>query len=65
MKLLKTKIVLLVIGFLLVHTITYSQVPVPMAPPPPVGLPIDNGIVGLLFVGLFYGIYKIKKIIKC
>lgn len=37
-----------------------SGPPVPQ-PVPPVGLPIDNGVVVLLVLGLFYGIYKIRK----
>jgi len=64
MILLKTKIVLLVVVFLLVNTASYSQVPVPMAPPPPPGLPIDSGVIGLLIVGLSFGVLKLKNFLK-
>ncbi|MBJ7879543.1 PID-CTERM protein-sorting domain-containing protein [Gelidibacter salicanalis] len=30
-------------------------------PPPPVGVPIDNGILILFAVAIIYGVYKILK----
>lgn len=30
-------------------------------PPPPVGLPIDGGIIFLIISGLVYGVLKIRK----
>ena len=36
--------------------------PPPPTPPPPPGLPIDNGIIYLLILGLIYGFYKLNKL---
>jgi hypothetical protein len=38
--------------------------PPPMAPPPPPGLPIDGAVVFILFLGVFYGIYKKLSFLK-
>ncbi len=43
--------------------ITVAQGSVPPAPqgPPPIGLPIDGGVVFLLVLGALYGTYKLIK----
>ncbi|MDP3312701.1 hypothetical protein [Lutibacter sp.] len=41
---------------LLSSTAIYSQ-----DPPPPVGLPIDGGIVLLVIFGVFYGVFCVLK----
>ncbi|WP_296311383.1 hypothetical protein [Winogradskyella sp. UBA3174] len=38
--------------------------PPPPPPPPPPGMPIDNGILILIGVGLIYGIYKAYRFSK-
>ena len=35
--------------------------PPPTPPPPPPGLPIDNGLIFLIVIGLLYGLYKVRK----
>ena len=35
--------------------------PPPPTPPPPPGLPIDNGLIFLIVIGLLYGLYKVRK----
>lgn len=35
--------------------------PPPPTPPPPPGAPIDNGIIYLVIIGLFYGVYILKR----
>ncbi len=37
-----------------------SDPPAPTPPPPP-GVPIDNGIIFLLIIGLIYGVYKLRN----
>ena len=52
-------IALFFIGF---SSMAQGATPPPPMPPPPPGLPIDGGIVVLLFVtGLAFGIYKLIK----
>lgn len=36
--------------------------PPPPTPPPPPGLPVDGGIMVLLFVSVLYGLYKIYQL---
>lgn len=59
---MKSKKIILVLVFLVLPLLGYSQlVPPPIPPPPPPGLPVD-GLTGLLFlVGLLYGSKKIYK----
>ncbi|WP_452219996.1 PID-CTERM protein-sorting domain-containing protein [Lacinutrix salivirga] len=49
--------------FVLTSMITVAQGSVPPAPqgPPPIGLPIDGGVVFLLVLGALYGTYKLIK----
>ena len=35
--------------------------PPPPTPPPPPGLPIDNGVLLLVFVAMIYGFYTLRK----
>lgn len=35
--------------------------PPPPTPPPPPGVPIDNGLIYLIAIGLLYGLYKVRK----
>jgi len=43
----------LVVGLMLVATTVIAQ------PPPPPGVPVDGGIIGLLALGIGYGVKKI------
>ena len=46
---------ILCFAFLLVTDVAFGQLP----PPPPPGLPIDGGILGLFALGVGYAIKKI------
>jgi hypothetical protein len=48
----------LVVGLMLVATTVIAQPPPPPPPPPP-GVPVDGGIIGLLALGIGYGVKKI------
>jgi len=48
--------------FVLISFVCAAQtVPPPPLGPAPVGLPIDGGIVGGIFVAIFYGVKKLLK----
>lgn len=48
--------------FLLISFVGVAQtMPPPPQPPPPPGLPIDSGILAMMVLGLFYGVYKLLK----
>ena len=49
----------LVVGLMLVATTVIAQPPPPPPPPPPPGVPVDGGIIGLLAIGIGYGVKKI------
>ncbi|MES2545078.1 MAG: hypothetical protein V4548_09355 [Bacteroidota bacterium] len=56
------KKVLFVAAVFLSIPASYGQeVPEPPPPTPPPGLPIDGGIMALLFVSIFFGLYKIHQ----
>ena len=53
--------------FVLISFVCAAQTPPPPPPPGrpgPVGAPIDGGLLVLLIVGLFFGIYKMYKFQK-
>jgi hypothetical protein len=43
---------------------TTQEPPPPMAPPPPPGLPIDGAVIFVLVLGLLYGVYKKRSLLK-
>ncbi len=49
--------------FFLTFTVCYGQgeEPPPPPPTPPPGLPVDGGILVLLFISIIFGIYKIYQ----
>ena len=55
----------LIVVLLLFSAVVSAQPPVPCngpdCPPPPPFLPIDNGLIILLLVGVSFGIYSIHK----
>ena len=58
------KFSLLLLSFLSMVTTIYAapgDPPPPPPPTPPPGLPIDNGLIYLIFIGLLYGLYKVRK----
>lgn len=64
------KIASTVISFILLFLVatvdSYAMAPAPPAPqpqgaPPPVGLPIDNGVCFLLAAGILFSFYKLKQ----
>ncbi|WP_397364082.1 PID-CTERM protein-sorting domain-containing protein [Olleya sp. R77988] len=55
----KNKTLLVSVLFLLISIAGVAQVVIPPPPTPPPGLPIDNGIVALVILGVAYGVYKI------
>lgn len=64
MKFDPTKIMVLFIGVLCCNTTFASNNPPPPIPPPPPGLPINEGLVLLIFTGIvlvFYKLYATKK----
>ena len=53
-------VLFLFIGFISVAQVSRPPEPAPdRMPPPPPGLPIDNGIIILFLMALLYGTYKI------
>lgn len=56
----------LVCSFLLLLTeaVMGQAVPPPIPPPPPPGLPINEGQIFLLIVGLVYGVYLKTKTLR-
>ena len=64
MKITPSKI-LSVVGMLLTCMFGYAApgggTPPPPSPPPPPGLPVDGGIVLLLFMSVIYGLYKLYQ----
>lgn len=49
---------------LLPEVIMAQAVPPPIPPPPPPGLPINQGQIFLMAVGLLYGIFFMRKTLK-
>jgi len=47
--------------FVLISVVCFAQELPPPGPPPPVGLPIDGGVLIAAFAALFYGARKILK----
>jgi hypothetical protein len=65
MKINPTRIVLFFIGVLCCNPAFASNNPPPPIPPPPPGLPIDEGVILLVFVSMilaFYKLYYTKKV---
>ncbi len=65
----KNKTLLILVLFFVVSIKGMAQfvTPPPPQPPPPPGLPVDNGVVVLLVLGVIYGVYKLiysKKALK-
>jgi hypothetical protein len=48
--------------FLLISFVGMAQtMPPPPQPPPPPGLPIDSGVLVVMVLGVFFGVYKLLK----
>lgn len=63
MRLFLNKIFFLAVFFLSLN-VCYGQEDTPPEPPPPTpppGLPIDGGVLVLLFISILFGIYKIHQ----
>jgi hypothetical protein len=59
MKIVPSKIVLLIVGFLCCNVIIASPQPPQPAPPPPPFIPINHELILLVIASLFLGFYKI------
>jgi hypothetical protein len=59
MKIVPSKIVLLIVGFLCCNLTFASPEPPQPVPPVPPGLPIDNDLLVLVIASLILGFYKI------
>ncbi len=64
MKIDPIKIMLFFAGFLCCNSSFASNNPPPPIPPPPPGLPIDGGLVVLMFASVILGFYKIYNLKK-
>jgi hypothetical protein len=56
---IQNKRIIASILFVLISFVCAAQALPPPGPPPPVGLPIDGGVLMGLVAGLFYGAKKI------
>ncbi len=50
--------------FLLSQVSIAQAVPPPIPPPPPPGLPINQGQLFLMIVGVLYGVFLVRKTLK-
>lgn len=63
MNLVPNKNTLIFLG-LISYSASFAAPNPPEPIPPPVGLPIDNGVIALIVVSLIYSFYKLSKIKK-
>ena len=64
MRIVPSKIVLILVGFLCSNLTFAAPNPPSPIPPPPPGLPIDGSLVVLVIASLIFGLYKIYTIKK-
>jgi hypothetical protein len=50
--------------FVFTSVVSTTQEPPPPMPPPPPGLPIDGAVVFVLILGILYGIYKKRSLLR-
>ncbi|MBF02316.1 MAG: hypothetical protein CMP76_03375 [Flavobacterium sp.] len=61
MEIMMNKRLILLLVLMSFQNVFSDSTPPPPPPTPPPGLPIDNGVVAMIFAGLIFGYYIIRK----